>query len=100
MNPETAPKPRHCVCDEDGCHLCSLYHNNERYRAVWGGSVSGMRKPLPCIHLRGELGRTGCQSCPGNVEVKVFGCNLFGRCTLGKELPGISCCTTCPQRED
>lgn len=28
---------RPCLCDREGCHRCWLYHNDERYRVLWGG---------------------------------------------------------------
>lgn len=50
-----------------------------------------------CRHL-GELSRlAGCESCGGNVQVKVFVCAVHTECTVGKTINNLACCATCEQ---
>lgn len=48
----------------------------------------------PCAHLGAERRRVQCQSCGGNVQVKVFACAVHGECTLSKDV-GVKVCP-CP----
>lgn len=48
-----------------------------------------------CQHLGDQLRNEPCQTCRGDVQVKVFACGIHGECTLGKELPHIACCLRC-----
>ena len=43
-------------------------------------------------HLGDELRREQCQTCQGNVQVKLFACAVFDECTLAKKLNGIAAC--------
>lgn len=53
-------------------------------------------KVIDCPHLRGVTGRTSCANCTNNTQLKVYNCSAFGRCTIAKEIEGVSCCRTCP----
>jgi len=64
-----------------------------------GGLRVAMAGRGPCVHRRDETRRESCQTCQGNVRLKVFGCALHGECTLEKPLPGLSCCAVCPDRQ-
>lgn len=44
------------------------------------------------VDLGRELSRRRCNTCRGKVRVKIFHCDLYGRCTLQKQLEGIACC--------
>jgi hypothetical protein len=37
---------RPCTCDRDGCRLCWLYHNDERYRLLWSGEGLGEQESI------------------------------------------------------
>lgn len=57
-------------------------------------------KPLPmvdapCIHRGEENGLANCPSCKGNVQLKTFTCAINGKCTIGKQAPGVECCKGC-----
>jgi hypothetical protein len=53
------------------------------------------RATVPCAH-RGEVVRyEACRSCCGKVEIKVFGCALFGECTIGAEVGKLPMCVAC-----
>jgi hypothetical protein len=55
----------------------------------------------PCAHLGTETGeRVLCPSCTGKVEVKVLNCAAHGRCTVGRQAGGLSCCATCPNHKE
>jgi hypothetical protein len=77
---------------EPGCRICDRYFTQDDYNRLWGGS--GLRAPRgPCVHLGAEVDRRLCGSCRGKVELKVFGCAIHGRCTLGKRTPDVpGCC--------
>lgn len=53
--------------------------------------------PARCDHLGAELRRQQCETCGGNVQVKVFACAARGQCTLAKPLDGIACCQGCTE---
>lgn len=82
---------RPCNCGE--CRLCFLADNDARYRALWG-----IDTPRPsCRHLGQESGRqVQCDTCAGGVRVKLRRCAVHQQCSERKPLPGIACCTTCP----
>src|SRR5579872_7199565 len=57
----------------------------------------GPPAPLPCRHLGAPTGESAlCPTCSGRVALKVFGCAIHGKCTQGKAVPGVACCTGCP----
>ena len=64
-------------------------------------ALAPQRVSLTCIHLREPTGETvGCQTCKGNVQVKLFSCAVHGTCTLGKRIEGHGCCDAkCAERE-
>lgn len=45
----------------------------------------------PCKHLSEQQRFIGCPGCGGS-RIKVFGCDQFGECTIGKRLTGVACC--------
>lgn len=36
-----------------------------------------------------------CKQCGGSVRIKVFGCELYGQCTVAKRVPEMACCKGC-----
>jgi len=46
-----------------------------------------------CIHLLPETGElVRCPNCKNNTGLKVFGCKVFGECTLVTAIDGMACC--------
>jgi hypothetical protein len=59
---------RPCFCDH--CHLCRLYHDDPRYRALWDQGNS------QCKYLGPPTGEEReCDTCKGRVRLKVFQCH-------------------------
>ena len=52
-----------------------------------------------CLHRGDETRLVGCESCGGNVQIKVFACAVRGECTAAQSLDGLACCATCEQFE-
>jgi hypothetical protein len=47
-----------------------------------------------CVHLGEPTGRTvGCETCTGNISLKVLACAVHGECTVGKRVDGVACCS-------
>lgn len=96
-------KPCHPNESVEACGLCRLYATNEAYRRhVDGLPLLPVNAPAPAFRYRGDT--TGeqveCEVCTGKVMLKVFACELRGRCLPAKELKGIQCCETCPDRPE
>lgn len=53
---------------------------------------------LDCPQRGPEIRREQCQSCGGNLGIKVHACELHGECTLasGVAFPGVQPCPRCP----
>lgn len=62
--------------------------------------ISGLRKPVEtCTKLGADTGETvECPSCRGTVQLKLYTCETYGTCTLGKAVKGVACCANgaCP----
>jgi hypothetical protein len=65
-----------------------------------GKQLVSERVKTPCVH-RGAIARrlVNCHSCPGDTDIKVFGCAIYRECTIGKQLAGIKCCASCGDYE-
>ncbi len=51
------------------------------------------RTQSTCQHLGAATGETTtCGSCKGNVQIKLFKCEIYNECTIAKPLPGKGCC--------
>ncbi len=62
-----------------------------------GGVGHGGDRSGTCTNLLPDTGTTlPCPTCSGNVQVKVFGCSVFGQCTVGKRVGDTACCKGCP----
>lgn len=50
-----------------------------------------------CMYRGDHVDTQRCSSCRGTVELKVFTCDVHGRCTLVKATPGAACCANCTE---
>lgn len=77
---------RRCTCDKvDKCRLCWLYHNDPRYKKLWGRGQPARPVRAPCAH-EGDI----VSWCPaGNVNAHRHRClcdeSNFDTCTRGAE---------------
>ena len=62
---------------------------------VYPHGVQAGPNAIPCIHLGEDLRLQQCESCGGNIQLKVFACDIYKECTLGKKLEGLQCCAMC-----
>ncbi len=70
----------------------------QRILARSKGIVTVIPAPdLSCAHRGPEIRLKGCKTCGGNVQIKVFSCDVHAECTLG-QLDGMASCATCPDR--
>lgn len=54
------------------------------------------RKPrTDCRHLGVVLRHQACETCQGEVKIKVLACGLHDECTIGKQLGELACCGAC-----
>lgn len=53
----------------------------------------------PCRYLGPELRQVDCPSCGGRVRIKIFACEVFGECSLGKLIPRTKACDGCQKYE-
>jgi hypothetical protein len=49
-----------------------------------------------CLYRGDEVDRVRCNECGGGVMVKVFACEIWGRCTIQKNV-GEKVCQTCQE---
>lgn len=79
-----------------------------RYVARWNNEPAPAAEPRParslpvlssCPHRSAApVGEEQCRTCGGNVRVKVYGCEVFGTCTLGKKAGAHAVCQGCKVR--
>jgi hypothetical protein len=72
----------------------------EAYRANWRNNPLPQAKEAPpqrepCAHLGEEVRREQCEGCHGQVQLKVFACDVRGECTIQRPLAGVACCGGC-----
>ena len=75
--------------DGPGCAI--VVPNDPAEEALLREQAEEMEVPPPkltlfakCIHRGLEVGTTPCESCGGNVRVKLFACAVHGICVLAK----------------
>jgi hypothetical protein len=84
IEPSMKPVP----CDEGEIILCGFCSNEKEKRG-------------PCKHLGERTNeREVCPSCNGHVEVYLFECSKFGRCTTIKSTEHWQCCRGCGDHEE
>lgn len=108
---KTMKRPCSCGC-VDKCRLCWLARFDGRYQKLWGLPVTaddfGARRPArppkperepACLRRGPPTGEVvECPSCSGRVRLKLLACEIHGKCTPAKALPGVATCKTCPDR--
>lgn len=68
----------------------------EQARKVHKNCAKAPKLTTPCLHLGPELRRQECSTCQGKTEIKIFGCQVHGDCTIGKQIEALKCCAACP----
>ena len=62
--------------------------------------TNDLRGKPPCKHLGAETGETmKCSSCPGSVKLKLFSCDVYGKCFVGHSNQEVRGCEGCPKYE-
>lgn len=93
------------------CTVCGRPFDGNRDRECIGAPEGGLPKELAiqkpcvgcggrsqstCIHRGEETGETIlCTTCAGRKDLKVFTCDVFGTCTVGKKVDWHACCKGC-----
>lgn len=52
---------------------------------------------LSCVHRGGQVAERACGTCRGTVQIRIFGCEVHGTCSLVKPV-GSQVCATCRDR--
>lgn len=87
-----------------GCHHCSLFLHDSRYRALWSGesapdgqASTGRLGRARCGHLGSETGETrACVTCGERGKpVAIHNCAVHGTCTTERQTSGLQTCRTC-----
>lgn len=93
--------PNSCV-KPDGTRLRNCRDRNEtdeQYREALireaHAKVTKIKIPLCMLRSKESIGETKCQTCAGDVYPKLFACDKFGKCTLGKKIEKFACCVGC-----
>ena len=88
------------------CYIAEGDTPEVRYRVVDGvveiWEPKPRRNPVsgPCIHLGSQIDSVKCPSCRGSVTLKVFACEVHGRCTIQKRVDTeTACCSACSDYE-
>lgn len=99
------------VKDTFVCAACGYVATNIRVLPIrracpaWQGNRSvpaAIIAPIPrsaCQHFAAESRRAACETCAGQVQVKVFACGVYGECTLAKKIGSLACCAACERYE-
>jgi hypothetical protein len=53
------------------------------------------QSPRDCIHHGEKIGERLCETCEGRVQVFIFECAQFGKCTDKKKFADLAGCTGC-----
>jgi hypothetical protein len=86
--------------DNSQCRLCWIrlgLHKPPTNRVIQTSKKESLSSKYlsgkACIHLGGQTGeRVECKTCTGRVELKLFECEIYGKCTLEKSVDGIASC--------
>lgn len=84
-------------CEREGCRLCFLYRTRDDYRAHW----DGVKLDISCLHRGEELRREECKKCGKKgmvVKIRVYSCDIYKECQMGKDIPELKSCKGCASR--
>lgn len=92
--PIDSPLPIRCCCGlvaKDYSHTEIIDFDPTKRKVI---THRPAQKPVVkvCQHRSEEFRLEPCTSCRGNVQVKVFKCDLHGECTVAKEVDGVHVC--------
>jgi hypothetical protein len=79
------------------CRLCWLKTKRSSQNVITQPSA---KSKLPCIHLGESTGDlVVCDSCPRGAKLKVYQCEVHGKCVLDRQSGNIACCKLCNEYE-
>jgi hypothetical protein len=85
------------------CPKCWAATHHEAVAKSLGRTAVPVKKPgprPPCAYLGDYTGGTVlCESCGGNVRIKLRRCDVYGKCTEAKKVGKLPCCSGCPSYE-
>lgn len=88
-----APLPGLCDLSTGKCPRCGYRgQSNWRHQCQSSSAFVWSR----CVRRRMVRREEHCNSCAGNIRVKVYGCILHGECALSALIPGVQDCQVCP----
>lgn len=79
------------------CAQCSRHYSTRISRESAPIARRNCIKPRTqrCQHLGQPTGFVECETCQGNVRLKVFACEKFMQATMKKPMNGLACCAVC-----
>lgn len=84
------------------CSECGAVSQRPDLPCVCGGVATDPAATagdsLDCRHRGDLLGLERCQTCAGNVKIKIFACALHARCSIGQGIDGVANCAACVDR--
>jgi len=84
------------ICSLCGHERCSKYSDAEMLHRRCG--VAEKRANRFCLHLGEYLEERICPTCCGSTRIKVFACELHGKCSIAKPV-GVQVCQGCGDYE-
>jgi len=89
-----------CEKPDDLHRLCQT---NPRIFDLWerglGPGQTRVTRQTPCRHKGEHVDEVLCKSCQGHVRIKIFSCQLHGRCSLSTKVAAFVCCALCTDYE-
>ena len=101
------PGPGYCHrhrCEKT-THWYILCQTRPDYFQLWeerrgpGQESVTIKSRKDCRHRGLEVRKHECNSCRGNVQLKVYSCNIHGECTFVNSVPNAHCCLNCTEFE-
>jgi len=81
------------------CKKCGYLVSNKNLQRECSGVMkvdqSTETRSVVCVHLGKVNKKIKCNSCEGNVRIKLFDCAIHKQCTLSKDIDDIACCKSC-----
>jgi len=78
------------------CQGCGLEVRTKQLPIHHRCRGKGAAREAPC-RFRAAVAQATvlCSSCRGKIKLKVFGCDLHGKCTVSRKVEGMACCGVC-----